>query len=210
MHCMFHEDLFSMIGNNTPSQAAAAAAATTAGAAAWHHCDLPYIWWFDNQGSTVNFTHLFAIEYDVSWSGSLPRLLSSYSKETADLLCSSKLGTEKVGPTWFRSKHKNIVNARVKNTKQLRKCFVQIVRISRRLLQSASESLSNGGNWMHCEMRIPSLCASRRNTRCRANSLYKGHSQNFGTFGWTTSVSNRTLAKFERKKQDKFFHASKW
>ena len=131
-------------------------------------CDLPALVWWKQMRSVLpsRIEHMWVLQHDVGWSGSLPTLLNALDRSEPlkgrDLLCDTP---ERAKRTWLHFHERNYLA-----DDEVWTCLLAAVRLSRRLLNQLVFLLSARGNQTaYCEVRAASECA--RAKWCRPGNL---------------------------------------
>lgn len=117
----------------------------------WRACDVPDHLWYRNVRSTLPawVTHIWVMEYDVSWTGNLPGLLAMLSDNTSDWIA-PRPGP--AAPRWHAYRDHNWLQ-----DLEVWQNLVTLVRYSSRLLDAIAKNLQEGRH-QYCEITGITTC----------------------------------------------------
>lgn len=181
----------------------------------WLNCDLPLLLWYNKVGRYLGFEHMYHMEYDVEFTGSLPQLLHTW-----DLRTESYLGASIPNPKTPKWPHYRLRNTlKFPDSEGVYSNLVQLVRISDSLLAHV-ESISARvfGNAIYCECRFAMYC--RRLDWCSYNGLFQLNPEVFGVWGYNKDYTRRQYkldqSRFDASSPDqqvgasRLHHRAKW
>ena len=149
-------------------------------------CDLPGLAWYALRRAKLpkDVSHVWVLQHDVGWTGSLPELLGRGFDRASDLICD---GIHWSFPGWQHAAAHNHLSGEG----GVLACLIPAVRYSMRLLEDQRRGML-AGNVSYCEIRAATACA-RAPWRCRVSSLRK--SGMLGTFSAYTSADASLLQR---------------
>lgn len=147
-------------------------------------CDLPGLTWYALRRAKLlkGVSHVWVLQHDVGWTGSLPALLGRGFDRASDLICDRIQWSL---PGWQHAAAHNHLSGEA----GVLACLIPAVRYSMRLLEDQRRGML-AGNVSYCEIRAATACA-RAPWRCRVSSLRK--SGMLGTFSAYTSTDASLL-----------------
>jgi len=120
-------------------------------------CDLLALAWHAMNGAkTVNYSHLWVLQHDIGWTGSLSPLLAAAAPPTHDLVC---LDVAQKDSKWQHSRGRSFSH-HAKYMHNQSSCLLLATRYSGRLLAVLVKEVREG-RLTYCEARAATACASR-------------------------------------------------
>jgi len=122
----------------------------------WLNCDAGWLTYLKREWASFEAYEFFwLIEHDLGWTGSFGAFLRAFDHKRHDLLCPnlSKKANYHQGDRVNRSLYRGM---------RIVHCEQAMVRVSRRLLRTALDTLGNTGHGAFCELRLPCTCEYRK------------------------------------------------